>query len=140
MNKNGPIVVVEDDKDDQDLLKQVFTELNVKNEVLMFDDGLQAAIYFDQNSINPFIIISDINMPKMNGMELRDRMQKEGAPRLRSVPFIFLTTGAAANTTIEAYLNSVQGFFTKQASVSDFRTTMKRIVDYWGECTAPNFH
>jgi CheY-like chemotaxis protein len=140
MNKRGPIVIVEDDLDDQMLLSEIFTDLKLQNEIVILSNGLQAYEYLDQTNVDPFIIISDINMPLMNGMELRDKMQKEGQMRLRTIPFIFLTTAAAKDTIINAYAHSVQGFFTKTSSINHFRTTLGRIVDYWKECCEPSFH
>lgn len=138
MNKRGPIVIVEDDLDDREFLREIINKLNLKNETLMFQDGVAAYEYLNTGIADPFIIISDINMPKMNGLELRDKMQQIGDIRLRTVPFIFLTTAAAKQTTVQAYLNSVQGFFTKSHSLDNFEKTIKKIIDYWEECAEPN--
>ena len=57
-----------------------------------------------------FIIISDINMPRMNGIELRDKLQKEGDSRLRSIPYLFLTTGSSAGIMHSAHTILYRGF------------------------------
>lgn len=140
MNKKGPIIIVEDDPDDQELLTEILSGLAISNEIIVLTNGKMAYEYLDQKTTDPFIIISDINMPIMNGMELRDKMQKEGEIRLRTVPFIFLTTAAAKDTILNAYLNSVQGFFTKANDLESFKKTLGNIIQYWKECTEPAFH
>ena len=67
MNRNGPVVIIEDDRDDQDLLLEVFTKLNYKNEVIFFIDSEKALEYLNRTDISPFLILSDINMPKLDG-------------------------------------------------------------------------
>ena len=67
MNKTGPIIVIEDDSDDQELLVMVFKELGFKNEIIFFEDGEAALDYLIKSDVEPFIILSDINMPKLNG-------------------------------------------------------------------------
>ena len=71
MNKTGPIVIIEDDKDDQDILTEIFNELAYENEVIFFEDSVLALEYLTATEIEPFLVLSDINMPKLNGMELR---------------------------------------------------------------------
>lgn len=63
MNKGGPIIIIEDDTDDQELLKNVFLELDYRNNVIFFEDGEEALKYLTDTTIEPFIIFSDINMP-----------------------------------------------------------------------------
>ena len=76
MNKGGPIIIIEDDLDDQDILTEVFKELNYRNEIIFFDDGEKALTYLTATEVEPFIIFSDINMPKLSGMELREKFIK----------------------------------------------------------------
>ena len=75
MNKSGPIIVIEDDEDDRGLLMEVFKELNFTNEIIYFKDGESAHEHLVNVRIKPFLILSDINMPKLNGIELKERIQ-----------------------------------------------------------------
>jgi CheY-like chemotaxis protein len=61
MNKSGPIIIIEDDLDDQELLRDVFKELNYENEIVFFDDGYEALNFLTVTEIEPFILFSDIN-------------------------------------------------------------------------------
>lgn len=139
MNKNGAIIIIEDDADDQVLFSEVFEELNYKNEIIFFNDGLEALDYLIGNSIEPFIVISDINMPKLNGLELRKQIHENESLRLKTIPYLFFTTSAAQEAVIEAYSKSIQGFFVKPSSFAGLKSTMKTIVEYWQKCESPNF-
>ena len=59
MNKGGPIIIIEDDIDDQEILSAVFNELNYKNEIIFFGDGEKALEYLTTTELEPFIIFSD---------------------------------------------------------------------------------
>ena len=67
LNKDGPVIVIEDDADDQDFLSEIFKKLNYNNKVLFFNDGDQALEHINASAELPFLILSDINMPKLNG-------------------------------------------------------------------------
>ncbi len=139
MNKKGSIIIIEDDADDQELFSEVFEELNYKNEIIFFNDGQEALAYLISNTIEPFIVISDINMPKLNGLELRKQIHENESLRLKTIPYLFFTTSAAQEAVIEAYSKSIQGFFVKPASFAGLKSTMKTIVEYWQKCESPNF-
>ncbi|RYE23223.1 MAG: response regulator [Sphingobacteriales bacterium] len=136
MNKNGEIIIVEDDVDDQDLLRQVIREIGVPNQVTILSDGAEAYDYFNNKNKDPFLIISDVNMPRMNGLELRDMMQQQGEVRLRTIPFIFMTTGTT-ETTVATYAPLVQGFFTKPTNYLQLKETVNAILGYWTKTTRP---
>lgn len=139
MNKDGVIIFVEDDEDDKDFVCTVFDELKIPNKIVWLKDGEEAYHYLNNNNVDPFIIISDINMPKMNGLQLRDKMQTDGKSKLRAVPFLFLTTSTAGSSAINAYAQSVQGFFQKKSSYNELKQTIKLIYNYWKECAEPKF-
>ena len=83
MNKSGPIVIIEDDIDDQDILNDIFKELNYSNKLIFFADSVQALDYLTDTEIEPFLVLSDINMPKLNGMELREKIHNNEDLRLK---------------------------------------------------------
>lgn len=139
MNKKGEVILIEDDRDDQEVFQQAYRELGITNPLKIFNDGQQAYDYFNNTKKELFLIISDINMPVMTGIQLRDKMQQVGEVRLRTIPFLFLTTGAAPNNLIYAYSHSVQGFFKKPSKYVEMKAILKYIFDYWGSCTEPVF-
>ncbi len=139
MNKNGTIVVIEDDEDDKEILVEIFKELDYKNTIIYFSDGEEALKYLTSTTIKPFLILSDINLPKLSGFELRQKIHTDENLNLKCIPYLFFTTSANQQYVIDAYSQSVQGFFVKPASYTGLSHTIKTIVEYWRECEAPNF-
>ena len=90
MNKSGPLLVIEDDIDDQELLREIFSNLNYRNKVMFFNDGNEAFQYLVTTDVMPFLVLSDINMPKMNGFELYNRLKKLDS----NVKICFMTIGS----------------------------------------------
>jgi CheY-like chemotaxis protein len=138
MNKEGPIVVIEDDKDDQEILAEIFLKLGYKNVICYFADGNDALEYINRTDTHPFLILSDINMPKINGFELRDKVFTNTALHTKCIPYLFFTTSATKKSVIDAYALSVQGFFVKPNTMDGLEQTIKKIVEYWKECIAPS--
>ena len=139
MNRQGPIIIIEDDTDDQEVFQEVFDSLDYGNEILFFNDGYKALQYLEETSVKPFIMFSDINMPKLSGMELRDKIHQNEDLRLKSIPYLFFSTSAEQAHVIEAYSKSVQGFFIKPSSYTELRETIKIILDYWMKCLSPKY-
>ena len=139
MNKGGPIIIIEDDIDDQDILRMVFDSLDVKNEVLFYGDGVKALEYLNSTDVEPFIIFSDINMPILNGMELRSKIHENEDLRLKSIPYLFFSTSAEQQNVVDAYSKSIQGFFVKPSNFNEIQRTIKVIIDYWSTCVSPNY-
>ena len=131
MNKNGPILIVEDDIDDQYMFAKVFVQLEYKNEIIFFSEGEKILEYLNNNKVEPFLIFSDIAMPKLNGMELREKLQESDDLRIRSIPYLFFTTGAPKKDITDAYSKSIQGFFIKPMTFSALEEKLKVIIDYW---------
>ena len=138
MNKIGPVIIVEDDEDDQYLFQQVFTKLNYENEVIFFSDGQDALDYLTTTSTLPFLILSDINMPRLDGFALREKLHTDAALQLKCIPYLFFSTAASQQTVIDAYSLSAQGFFVKPNAMDKFEETIKAIMEYWKLCAAPN--
>lgn len=138
MNKNGPIIVIEDDRDDQEVLVEIFKRLGYANEIVYFFDGNLALDYLNKTDVQPFLILSDINMPKINGFELRNKIFTNEQLQTKCIPYLFFTTNATKKSVIDAYALSVQGFFIKKSSMQGLEETIKKIVDYWQECIAPS--
>ncbi|REA56120.1 response regulator [Dyadobacter luteus] len=138
MNKNGAIIIIEDDQDDQLLLEQVFNELDYSNERVYFPDGAAALDYLNGQIPLPFLILSDINLPKLDGLELRRKLKNNADLNLKCIPYLYLTTALNHQLVVDAYSTSAQGFFVKPSTYSEIRDTMKRIMEYWQKCAAPN--
>ena len=139
MNKAGPIIIIEDGLDDQELLNDVFASLSYPNEIIFFSDGEQALQYLTATLIEPFIIFSDINMPRLSGMELREKIHENEDLRIKSIPYLFFSTSAEQSYIIDAYSKSIQGFFVKPSNYEEIRDTIRVIIEYWLRCVSPNY-
>lgn len=139
MNKTGPIIIIEDDRGDQALLTIAFEELNFINEIIFFREGEKALEYLTMSAIEPFIILSDINMPRLNGLELREKIHTNEDLRIKCIPYLFFSTSAEQKFVVDAYSKSVQGFFVKPYSYDELKQTIKIIVEYWQKCESPNY-
>ena len=138
MNKNGTIIIIEDDPDDQFVLEEVFNELGYANERMYFANGQQALDHLYSTDERPFIIISDINLPQLNGLELRRKVQNDAELSLRCIPYVYFTTAINHQVVIDAYSTSAQGFFVKPGEFAEIKETIKVMIDYWKKCAAPN--
>jgi CheY-like chemotaxis protein len=137
MNKSGPIIIIEDDLEDQEILEEIFRKLDYKNEAVFFTDGEKALDYINQTDIQPFLILSDVNMPRINGFELRSKIFTNKLLQTKCIPYLFFTTGGNKKSVLDAYALSVQGFFIKPSSLDGLERTIRKIVEYWQECIAP---
>lgn len=136
--KSGPIVVIEDDLDDQELLEETFKVLNYPNKIIYFADGEEALDYIQKTDIVPFLILSDINMPRINGFELRKKIHNNEQLQIRCIPYLFFTTGAQRKAVYDAYSMSAQGFFIKPNTTKELENIIRKIVEYWQECYSPS--
>jgi CheY-like chemotaxis protein len=138
MNKNGPVVIIEDDADDQEILTEIFKRLNYSNPIRFFTDGQEALEFLNKADTVPFLILSDINMPKLDGFALREKLKTDADLQVKCIPYLFFSTALNQKAVIEAYSLSVQGFFVKQNSMSELEKTISVIMEYWKRCAAPN--
>ncbi len=138
MPLKGPIISIEDDTDDQFLIEQIIESLNIPNKLIFFPNGVEALHYFETTQDQPFLILCDINMPLMNGFELRKRIAQNEILRRKTIPFVFLTTAVNPHCLQLAYDTMVQGFYKKGTTYSNLQTQLKCIIDYWKHSLHPN--
>ncbi len=137
MNKK-PIIVIDDDNEDLELILQAFSELNIKNEIIVFDDGLKFLEYIKATGSRTFFILCDINMAKITGIELKKIIYDDEKLRTRCIPFIFLSTSSASSSIMEAYSYGVQGYFIKPPNMEKWKAMLHAMVTYWNESQHPN--
>ena len=138
MNKTGPVVIIEDDAEDQEILTEVFQKIKFPNKIIFFTDGQEALDFINQSDTLPFLILSDINMPKLNGFELRSKLKTDVELHIKCIPYLFFSTALTQKAVIDAYSMSVQGFFVKPNTMPELEKTIGIIMNYWKMCAAPN--
>jgi len=137
MNKDGPVIIIEDDLDDKEILEEVFQNLKYPNQLLFFGDGQEALDFLNSSEVIPFIILSDINMPKLDGFALSSKIKMDAKLQLKCIPYLFFSTASSQKAVVDAYSLSVQGFFIKQSSMAELEKTITVIMEYWKRCVAP---
>jgi DNA-binding NarL/FixJ family response regulator len=139
MPKSGPIILVEDDFEDQEITREAIRQTGVENELIVFstcDDCYNFLI--NMGPLQPFIILSDVNLPKMSGLDFKERIDKNETLRKKSIPFIFYSTSVDRKSVAAAYEYRVQGYFAKESSMKDMKETLQLVFDYWQKCKHPN--
>ncbi len=133
----GPIILIDDDEEDKELFKEVLKALEVTHELLWCENGSEAWDLLSSLETPPFLILSDINMPKINGMELLKKIHENEEMRKKSIPFVFFSTTAKKKEVEAAYLMTVQGFFIKESNFEALKKSVRILVDYWTACIHP---
>jgi CheY-like chemotaxis protein len=137
MPKSGPIIIVDDDHDDQQLLKEAFEELKIPNSLRFFDSSINALNYLLTTIERPFLIISDINLPAMSGFDFLKSIQQSQTLKNKCIPFIFLTTTSDDQIIRDAYQLPAQGFFVKPVTSVQLKQTIGAMIHYWKVSSVP---
>jgi CheY-like chemotaxis protein len=139
MPLSGPIVIIEDDLDDQEIITDVINDIGVQNKIMFFDNCSDAFTFLKSTLKQPFLILCDINLPAMNGFEFKSEIDNDIKLMEKSIPFIFFSTAATKPIVTEAYTKmTVQGFFQKNENVEELKYSLKTIIEYWKLCKHPN--
>jgi len=127
----GTIIIIEDDKDDQEIYNEAITAIGIPNEIRFFSGAKAVLDYLSSTEEQPFIILSDINMPGMSGLELKKFMQDDPYLASKGIPFVFVSTNATKVSVRHAHALSVQGYFEKPQSIDGFKNMLQKLFDYW---------
>lgn len=133
---NSPILLVEDDDVDAMTVRRAFRELKVTNPLVQRGNG-EAAVEFlrDSASEMPCLIMLDLNMPVMNGIEFLQVAKQH--PTWRRIPAIVLTTSEEEQDKIASFDLSVAGYITKPVDYRRFVEAMRTIDAYWTLSAVP---
>jgi len=134
----SPIIFIDDDEDDHVLLKPIWQSVAPENPLLVFTNGEEALDYLRSTDQRPFLIVAEVNLQLMSGLELRRQIEQDQVLRRKAIPFIFFTHPVHQQMVEEAYQLTIQGFFEKQQNVEQMRQQLQAIVNYWKACLHPN--
>ncbi|GAB3995364.1 hypothetical protein GCM10028807_35310 [Spirosoma daeguense] len=132
-----PIIFIDADEDDHDMFKQALSELALPHPVHVFSNGQTALDYLKSTTDSPFLIISEISMPGMSGLELRQQIDQEPHLRKKCIPFVYMTHPVEEAVVEEAYELTIQGLFEKKATYTAWKAQLGAIIAYWTECHHP---
>ena len=134
----APVILIEDDKDDQELIQEAFNKLSFENELICFDTGTAFISWLKETEKKPFVILCNLNLSRINGIDLRKKIDEDSELRKKSIPFVFLTTDTRKKTIEQAYETTVQGYFIKTDSFEALLYSLETIFRYWSLCKHPN--
>ena len=130
MKTTESILLVEDDIVDEMTVKRALSDINVTNTLNTVGNGEEALNFLrDKNNVKPGIILLDLNMPKMNGIEFLNIMKKDDA--LKRIPVVVLTTSQEEQDKIESFNMGVAGYMIKPVDYLQFVETIRTINMYW---------
>ncbi len=137
-NLIGKIILVDDEGYEKQLLELALEEKGWDVNLKYFNAAEDALKYLKITTDEIFLIISDMDMPKMNGLEFKKAIDKSFDAHRKSIPFIFASNADSEEKIKEAFLYRVQGFFKKAATVGEQAEMLDIIIRYWIVSKHPN--
>ena len=138
-NPKTHILLVEDDEIDIMNVQRAFKRKDIDNPLYIAGNGVEALAmlrgeqgnYPTSRDVRKLILL-DLNMPKMNGIEFLHELRKD--PRLQSMVVIVLTTSDQERDRIEAYKLNIAGYILKPVTFSKFVDVIEKLNNYWSIC------
>jgi CheY-like chemotaxis protein len=136
MTPQQHILLVEDDDLDALTVRRTLKELGAPNPLDRATDGERALAFLrEPANPRPGLILLDLNMPRMNGIEFVATLKRD--PELRIIPVVVLTTSSEEGDRIAAFSNSVAGYMVKPVDYPQFVGILRLIRDYWMTSVTP---
>ena len=130
MRTKRPILLVEDDQVDAMTVKRALNEIRVTNKLNIVGNGVEALSFLRKSeNENPCIILLDLNMPKMNGIEFLRIVKQDKT--LKRIPVVVLTTSEEEQDRINSFNLGVAGYMQKPVDYQKFVAVIKTIDLYW---------
>ena len=125
------ILLVDDDEVDVLNVKRAFKKANITNPLYVASNGLEALAMLRDGRVpsRNRIVLLDLNMPRMNGLEFLRALRAD--PELSMTPVVVLTTSNEDRDKFEAYRMNVSGYLVKPVTVANFVEVMATINKYW---------
>ena len=134
---NGIIMLVEDNEDDELLTRRAFQKNNVKNELVVAHDGREALDWLfgegehagRDTSVQPDVVLLDVNMPRVGGLEVLEAVRKD--PRTSLVPVGMLTSSKQEEDMIRSYELGANSYVRKPVEFDAFVEAVRTLGVYW---------
>jgi CheY-like chemotaxis protein len=142
MNKLGRILLVEDDPKDVELTLTALEEYHLANEVIVARDGEEALEYLHsrgkfktRSSDNPAVILLDLKLPKVDGLEVLKQIKSE--EKLSMIPVVVLTSSKEEKDMVASYRLGVNGYVVKPVDFHEFVNAIKELGVFWAVINEP---
>lgn len=132
--KDKAILLVEDNADDIDLTKRAFKKANIKNELVIAEDGQEAIdrLFGGKNGeqpLRPVVTLLDLNLPKIGGLEVLRRIRKDD--KTKHLPVVVLTSSNEESDLVESYDLGVNSYIRKPVDFKQFVDAVTTLQLYW---------
>ncbi len=136
-NEKSTILLVEDDPDHAELTMEVLAGLEAQHVVIWAQDGVEAVGYLLENDsiIHPTLILLDLNMPKMGGLDVLRRIRSEESTR--TIPVVILTTSSEERDVIDSYNLGANSYIVKPVDYKQFTLAVEQLGLYWLKLNIP---
>ena len=141
-NKLGRILMVEDDPKDVELTLTALDEYNLANEVVVARDGQQALDYLYYRgeykmrpNDNPAVMLLDLKLPKVDGLEVLKQIKSDGA--LKMIPVVVLTSSKEEKDMVASYKLGVNAYVVKPVDFHEFVNAIKELGVFWAVINEP---
>lgn len=125
------ILLVEDNEGDIVLAREALQEAKIRCRITVITDGEEALEYLfcNDNDRKPDLILLDMNLPKINGLEVLAKIKADAA--LKIIPVVMLTTSTSEQDVLDAYRNYVNCYINKPIDLEGFIVVIKNIENFW---------
>ena len=128
MNSVKILYLVDDDQDDQFFIRQAIQEAGAQVEIIEAENGLELlTLIRKQKNASTSLILLDMNMPKMNGLETTSAIRSD--PRTASTPIVMISTSSSPSLIETAYRAGVDSFITKPSSFEGFNSLGNQLTN-----------
>lgn len=137
-NTNNPILLVEDNPVDLDLTLRAFAAKKLSNQIQVARDGEEALKYmerWEQGEPWPVVILLDLNMPKIGGLEVLQKIKTH--PDFKTIPIVILTTSSESSDLKSAYELGANSYIVKPVDFEKFLEVANHIDLYWRVINKP---
>jgi two-component system, response regulator len=131
-----PILLVEDNPDDEALTLRAFRKSNISNEIVVARDGAEALAYLfpsgdgdGHDAPRPALILLDLNLPKVGGLEVLRRLQADA--RTQVIPVVVLTSSKLEEDILDSYRSGANAYVRKPVKFSDFADAVRALGVFW---------
>ncbi len=127
---NKPILLVEDNPDDVELTLRAFRKSNIVNEIIVARDGEMALdMLFGEKRIVPAVVLLDLKLPKIDGLEVLRRIRESAETLL--LPVVILTSSREENDLLDGYRGGANSYIRKPVDFERFIDAVKTLGVYW---------
>jgi CheY-like chemotaxis protein len=127
--KTKSILLVEDNPDDVQLTRHALQKNNITNEFVVASDGVEAMDYLRRSEETPALILLDLKLPRMNGLEVLHAIRAD--PRLRLLPVVMLTSSKEDQDIVRSYANGANSYVRKPVDFEQFNEAVRQLGLYW---------